>query len=305
MSPSCPVAHVAQPPMLHLTDDQLVLLHYGELPDDSGARAHLAACAACRASLRELTEVLRLVDVDAAPVRDATYGGTVWQDIAPRLDHSPPSWGLSWWVSAWRDRWTRVQDVSRWLWPQTGLATAVAALLIAMAVWPASRESSRSTASRESRGSTESRESKEARELGERPSVDSFDSVDPFVSFDSADVDRVLVSAVTDHLERAGMMLTELNQAQTSADVAELREWADDLTVANRLYRQSARFSGEERLERVLDELERVLLEVVHVGEDMHADAADALRERLDTRGEAFKLRVTGAELRGRLVRES
>lgn len=116
--------------------------------------------------------------------------------------------------------------------------------------------------------------------------------------------DTVLVAAVEDHLERTSLMLTELNNADGPADVDNVHLWAEDLASANRLYRQSAALSGDAQIGRLLDDLERVLLEVAHAP-DASAGAAgeeaiESLRGRLDTRGVAFKVRMASAELRAR-----
>jgi hypothetical protein len=125
----------------------------------------------------------------------------------------------------------------------------------------------------------------------------------------SRDVSReaVLRAAVEDHLERTGLMLTELNNAQGAEDVEDVHLVAEDLASTNRLYRQSAALSGDERIGRLLDDLERVLLEVAHTPDSSTADGArpdandiEALRARLDTRGVAFRLRLASAELRTR-----
>lgn len=119
--------------------------------------------------------------------------------------------------------------------------------------------------------------------------------------------DAVLVAAVEDHLERTTLMLTELNNAEDGADVDSVLMWAEDLAAANRLYRQSATLSGEVQMGRLLDELERVLLEVAHAPDGATPgvaaptmEALETLRGRLDTRGVAFKVRLASAELRAR-----
>ena len=118
--------------------------------------------------------------------------------------------------------------------------------------------------------------------------------------------ESVLIAAVEDHLERTSMMLTELNNAE-EADVDNVHAWAEDLVTANRLYRQSASMSGDAQIGRLLDELERVLLEVAHSPDGAPPGAGatgregiEALRGRLDTRGVAFKVRMASAELRAR-----
>ena len=69
----------------HLSEEDLILHHYGEGGDPDTAEAHLASCAACAAAQDELRRVLDLVPADTAPVRDADYGGLVFGRVRDRL----------------------------------------------------------------------------------------------------------------------------------------------------------------------------------------------------------------------------
>lgn len=57
--------------MTHPTDDRLVLLAYGELPEAEAqaAEAHLAACAGCRGAFERLERSRVALDVALAPAR--------------------------------------------------------------------------------------------------------------------------------------------------------------------------------------------------------------------------------------------
>ncbi len=86
--------------MKHLSEDDLILFHYGEADDTAAARAHLDGCDRCTASYAELRRTLALVDdFDRAtlPERDAGYGRQVWARLAPRLE--PRRAGFAWWMS--------------------------------------------------------------------------------------------------------------------------------------------------------------------------------------------------------------
>ena len=124
----------------------------------------------------------------------------------------------------------------------------------------------------------------------------------PVAEGPAASSEGVLLAAVEDHLERTSLMLTELNNAEDPAEVENVHAWAEDLASANRLYRQSAALAGDQQMGRMLDELERVLLEVAHEPEGgaSGVEAIESLRGRLDTRGVAFKVRMANAELRAR-----
>jgi hypothetical protein len=78
------------------------------------------------------------------------------------------------------------------------------------------------------------------------------------------------------------------------------REFADELVSANRLYRQAAARSGEPALAAVLEELERVLVELA-AGPDALAPADLAgLQRRIDSQGLLFKVRVIQSQVRER-----
>lgn len=119
----------------------------------------------------------------------------------------------------------------------------------------------------------------------------------------SAEVrERVLLVAVGEHLEKSQMVLIELVNAPVDErmNFKAQRAVADELVSANRLYRQTASRSGDEPLAAVLEELERVLVEVA-AGPDALAprDVAE-LQRRIEARGLLFKVRVVGSQVRER-----
>ena len=74
--------------MRHLTQDELVLLNYGELsdPDWEQAKEHLRACDRCREELLSLESALKAVEALPVPERGENYGREVWARISPRLE---------------------------------------------------------------------------------------------------------------------------------------------------------------------------------------------------------------------------
>ena len=80
--------------------------------------------------------------------------------------------------------------------------------------------------------------------------------------------------AVGDHLERSQMVLVELVNADTKSavDISAEREMAESLLQENRLYRQTAQVSGKTRMATVLEDLERVLMEIAHSPERATGD---------------------------------
>jgi Putative zinc-finger len=114
--------------------------------------------------------------------------------------------------------------------------------------------------------------------------------------------ERVVLAALGDHLDRTERTLTEIVNASDGdhVDISAEQAWARDLLDANRLYRQSARGATSPALSQLLDELEPVLLDIVHSPSVLSADEFQTLRSRIEDRSLVFKLRVTGADVRAR-----
>jgi hypothetical protein len=113
--------------------------------------------------------------------------------------------------------------------------------------------------------------------------------------------ERILLVAVGDHLERSQMVLAELDNApdgKGKLDISGERRMAEDLLSDNRLYRQTARTTGDRSMASVLDDLERVLLEIAHSPSEISSEQLNDLRAQIESRGLLFKVRVLGSEAR-------
>jgi hypothetical protein len=112
--------------------------------------------------------------------------------------------------------------------------------------------------------------------------------------------ERILLVAVGDHLERSQMLLIELANAPRgrAADIGIEQGWAQELVGANRLYRQAALRAGEPAVAGVLDELERLLVEVAHAPEQLRPAQLEKLQRRIEARGLLFKVRVLESRVR-------
>jgi hypothetical protein len=114
--------------------------------------------------------------------------------------------------------------------------------------------------------------------------------------------ERILLVAVGDHLERSQMVLAELSNApdqKGKLDISDERQMAEELLDDNRLYRQTARTDGDTAVASVLDDLERVLIEIAHSPSEVSADQLADLRQRIESRGLLFQVRVLGSRVRG------
>jgi hypothetical protein len=124
---------------------------------------------------------------------------------------------------------------------------------------------------------------------------------DPQVASNRQIRERILLVAVGDHLERSQMVLAELTNAadgKGKLDISDERQTAEQLLEDNRLYRQTARSTGDTAVASVLDDLERVLLEISHSPSEVSSDQLDDLKQEIENRGLLFKVRVLGSHVR-------
>ena len=118
--------------------------------------------------------------------------------------------------------------------------------------------------------------------------------------------ERVLVVAVGNHLNKSEMLLIELSNAQPNPAAGKLvnisaeQHRAEDLLEENRLYRQTALREGDQVMASTLDELERVLLDLANSPEEVSPARFELMRQRLESRGILFKVRVIQQGLRDR-----
>jgi anti-sigma factor RsiW len=114
--------------------------------------------------------------------------------------------------------------------------------------------------------------------------------------------ERILIVALGEHLERSQSVLIELANApaDSALDVTSEQARAKDLVVANRLYRQTASQSGDRAVASVLEELERLLLDVAHGPSQLSPEDLATLRQRIESKGVLFKVRVIGSNMRER-----
>lgn len=258
----------------HLSEDELILHYYGETApaDETRVGSHLESCAECQVAKERLHRVLTLVD-SAAPV-EAPLGfeRSAWARLEPALDEFQG-------VSPVRRSANKVYDLvfgktareGGWF-PQWALAGGVAALVIA--AFMAGRFSGGGSAVT-------------------TPDAAVVASVEP---------DRVLQAAVGDHLDRTQMMLVELANADVDgADVlAGEQERAVDLVAANRVIRASALQSGDAQIVDILEDLERVLLEIANGPATVTSNDLTDLQSRITREDLLFRLRVIASEMRQR-----
>jgi len=253
----------------HLNEEQLVLYYYGEdAPAVDGTvhesvERHLGECETCRTAYQTLQRVLNSVDSLPVPERGAEYESQVWSAVEGRLPRRRRSW-----ISK------RLGSIK---WKPLS-AAAVMALVVIAAFFMG-------------RGSLPFIMHKPAAQMANN-------------SENGAVRERVLLVAVGDHLQRSQTVLVELANAGAPAngslDISYEQHAAEDLLESNRLYRQTAVSTGDDSTVAMLEELERVLLEIAHSPSAVSEKQLDELRKQIEDRGIIFKVKVFGKQVEQR-----
>jgi hypothetical protein len=251
----------------HLNEEQLIELYYGDLEDAGAAHAHLASCKACGDDYRQLTKLLEVVKEAPVPERGDGYGRDVYLRLLPLLEDNvaediEPRWSV---MEAWRNL------VRGWSWAG---ATAMAMLLVAAFLAGRFLQPHAKTIVDVAHGPQPVRE-------------------------------RVLMVALGDHLDRSQMVLIEMQHAQavpgdrlTQADISAQQLYAEDLIADNRLYRQVAVQEGDTGVAGVLEDLERILMEIANSPSKLDEKELADLQKRIEDKGILFKVRVIGSAVR-------
>jgi hypothetical protein len=254
--------------MRHPNEEELIAYHDGDHMRRELIAEHVKDCPECRAELDRIDTMLAALDTLPVPDPGEDYGRQVWQKIAPRL----PEKCARWWDFGLSRNVVAGWDKRRW-----AALGMVAALVIVAFV------AGRLTRNRVS------------------PTPET-----AIVADASIVRERVLLMAAGEHLGRSEMVLVELANAAPPArgakrvNISAVQRRAEDLLEENRLYRQTALEEGDTGLASVLDELERVLLDVAHSPEQVTPAQLETIRQGIESRGILFKVRVVGKELQQR-----
>jgi len=249
----------------HITDDELILHFYGEAPTDAPRiDQHLTDCGACHQNWAQLQRTMQMVDSADVAEAPAGFERVMWARIQPQLPQKVAK--LSWWSpKVWA--------------PVAGLAAVIALAFISGGLWQ-----------RTGGGTT------------------------PRVNTDVADAktvrERVLLSALGDHFEQTENLLVEIKNAPEPGgpggkdvkrvDLSYQQQAARDLIAAGRLYRDTATLNGDMELSSVLEDLERVLVDVAGSPEHMNTQDLKSLRARIEDDSLLFKVRALTTAVRER-----
>jgi len=245
--------------MRKITDDDLTLLFYGE-HEDPALAALVAESELLSARYDALCSELKLADAYQPPQRGDDYGSEVWQRISPQLEGgSVETKGhLRTWLSSIFQ-------------PRFSLAGAVSMLLVAVLAFTLGRNG--------------------GQEISTAPG-DALDGT--AVALAGIDSKRLLTHSVSGHLEQVNLVLTQFaNSTEASASEA---DYATDMLVANRLYRQAADTLGNHKLAAFLADLEPLLIEMAHEAQSGSAATRERMQQEVRD-GLLFRVRVMNKQL--------
>ena len=254
--------------MNHLSEEDLISYREDDAKPAAAIAAHLKDCEQCRAEFtrlnEELTTMFAALDTLEVPDAGEGYAQQVWKELSPKLEsHRVRARARDEKAPWWRD----------WFSPRRLIAVSAVAALVMLAFFAG-------------RGTNKNNVPEAASAAGMR--------------------EKVLLLVVGEHLGRSEMMLTELSNtsAQSGAgkmiDISAEQKRAEDLLEENRLYRETALEQGDAGVASVLDELERVLLDVAHAPGEISGPQLLAIQQRIEADGLLFKVRVVGQELERR-----
>jgi putative zinc finger protein len=256
----------------HISDEELLLDYYGEATPEQRAemRAHLGTCVDCQALDRELRGVLVLVDNEPLTEAPPGFEREMWARLEPVVSGFSRTNVVSGFS---RTKEVRLKADTTWSFelPRWALAASVAALAVGSfalgRVWDTPTTSPRITTT-------------DMRELSE----------------------RMLRSEVEEHLERSQRVFVELVNADDSSPVllASDRERAADLVAAGRLYRRSVEDMGDADTRDLLEDVQRVLVEIANGPEVESSNDLSDVRARITDQDLIFRLRVMTAEMQAR-----
>jgi hypothetical protein len=246
---------------IHLSDEDLVLHYYGEMPaaEEAAAAAHLGTCGVCRAEYTRLQRVLGAVEETSLPHVELppSFERTVWARLEPNLRKERRGW-TSW----------------LWLAPAPLALAATVVVLVAAAFFA-------------------------GRAMG--PAPPGPPAADPAASADQIRERVLLVDLGEhlDRSQTVLVELASVDEAG-NVDISLERARAEQLVADSRLYRMTAEQAGDPALTDLLDEVERVLTDIAASPGTVSGDDLAEVQRRIESRDLLFKLRVVSSAIRDR-----
>jgi hypothetical protein len=246
----------------HVTDDDLILHFYGEANSEAPRiDAHLAQCTDCGENWNALQQTLKMVDSCEVPEAPEGFERVMWARVRPSLPDPKAAKAYWWSPRVWA--------------PVAGLAAVIAVAFVSGHLMTSNAKPTIPSA-----GAADSNDAKDARNQRE----------------------SVLLSALGEHFEQMEQLLVELKNAPDArrVDLSFEQETARDLVAAGRLYRATAVQNGDGQLAAVLEDLERVLVDVAAGPEQVNKKDLKSLRARIEDDSLLFKVRALTTAVRER-----
>lgn len=265
---------------MHLNEDDLILHYYGEAGDtaedrrsEAGIDAHLASCTDCGAAWQQLRRVMETIDAAPAPEPGRGFERDVWARLAAEPELFPVEFSRL--VNRGNSTGKSSGKSSGWrAWFSAPRLVLVGGLAAVVLVVGALRMTT---------------------DVAPAPETAAADA--------ETHRERVMLAAVSEHIEQSQVVLVELANAETrdgGVDVTLERTAADDLVSSGRLYRETAIATGNMQLATLLEELEMVLVDIARGPEALSAEQLSAIRQQIETQELIFKLQVLGADVKAR-----
>ena len=161
---------------------------------------HLRECNQCQSRLGALKQVLESIEPPVAPALATDYAQSTWGRIRNRLAEPEPEPRKRLWSSDWSRSWAR-----SWV-PAAAMALLIVAAFVIGRHFPTTTNNA--------------------------PAIQATNT--------AAQRERILLVALSDHLDRSQVLLLELRHAPNGNELAVHRASAEELIASNRLYRQAA-----------------------------------------------------------------
>lgn len=104
---------------------------------------------------------------------------------------------------------------------------------------------------------------------------------------------KVVVVVLGDHLDRSERLLVELKHADgNTAELSPLRDEAQNLLTANRVFRDEAEKEGDPALTIALNHMDKLLTEIANQPGGLDASGLERVRNEMNADGLLFEVRV-------------
>jgi hypothetical protein len=208
-----------------------------------------------------MSDELRLADNFVPPHRGDEYGAEVWQRISARLSGEQAETAGR--IKAW------LRAVSQ---PRFSMAGVLSIALVAVLAFMLGSNG------------------------GQTPIMTpDYPLGSPAIAFSGLDTKRLLTHSVSGHLEQVNLVLTQFANSSESSDSE--AEYATDMLVANRLYRQAAVAQGKHQLATFLASLEPLLIEMAYEAQSGSPATRERMQQEVKT-GLLFRVRVMNKQLK-------